>query len=207
MLSKYHTIDKRNYFININKKLKIHKINLALVVRDILNKHNYEWFLEAGTLLGAYRNGKMIEHDDDIDFAIYDTNKLEALFNILQAELPTKYECKHIKTYANKIEVYDKTHGKTNLDHIGEYHLVTIDLQLYLNSDKNNIYGVYTINNYDKLLFDKKNIFPVKKVIFEKYEFNAPNDIEKFLTPYYGCLNENALYNPITFKYELIPYL
>jgi hypothetical protein len=37
-------------------------------VSDYLQGH--EFFLDAGTLLGIYRNGEFIDHDTDIDFAI-----------------------------------------------------------------------------------------------------------------------------------------
>ena len=46
------------------------RVKLALHVKEILNKLKCTWWLDTGNLMGAYRNGKMIPHDDDFDIAI-----------------------------------------------------------------------------------------------------------------------------------------
>jgi hypothetical protein len=53
--------------IQNNKKYSPQRTQLALALKDILDKHKVTWFLDGGTLLGAYRNGKSIPSDDDFD--------------------------------------------------------------------------------------------------------------------------------------------
>ena len=50
------------------------RMSLALVVCDILKRTSNIWFIENGTLLGAYRNGNLIPHDDDFDILSYCQN-------------------------------------------------------------------------------------------------------------------------------------
>merc|ERR1719188_1363887 len=49
-----------------------HKSRLVLMdaVLEMLRGKNLSIFAEAGTLLGAWRKGKMVPWDDDVDFAV-----------------------------------------------------------------------------------------------------------------------------------------
>lgn len=51
------------------KQTKIHEQCLKLLNKfiEVCDKHNLNWFLDGGSLLGAVRDGGMIEWDDDID--------------------------------------------------------------------------------------------------------------------------------------------
>ena len=122
------------------------RLELALFLKhNILNTLDHPWFIENGTLLGAWRNGKFIKHDDDFDYAILINTKNDAdtiYEKMLQGLKNTKYSLRLVDTYCDKIEVYDESYGKYNL--IGkqynnnDYHYVTIDLQFYTRKD--NIY-------------------------------------------------------------------
>lgn len=43
-------------------------------VKEIFDKHGVKFWLESGTLLGAVRNGRIIEWDDDVDLAATDND-------------------------------------------------------------------------------------------------------------------------------------
>lgn len=43
-------------------------------IKDILDKNGVEFWLDSGTLLGAVRDGKIIEWDTDIDLGTWYTN-------------------------------------------------------------------------------------------------------------------------------------
>lgn len=49
-------------------------INLLREVKEVLDKHGVEFWLDGGTLLGAVRDGKIIPWEHDIDFTTWDTN-------------------------------------------------------------------------------------------------------------------------------------
>ena len=80
------------------------RMALAKVLRDdILPKTAVadRWFIEHGTLLGAWRSGKWIPHDDDFDIAILFDGTLEdaragleALLPVLKEALPEQYDAR-----------------------------------------------------------------------------------------------------------------
>lgn len=181
------------------------RLEIAVYLRDnILNKYN-NYFIENGTLLGAYRNGNFIAHDDDFDFALLLNNKNEIrdVFNYIQSNLKSEYKCRLIDSYCDKIEIYNPIYGKYNLQgpeyNNKDYHYVTIDLQFYIK--KGDYYKqLYYIKPNE--LFDKDFIFPINTIILENEKFNCPNNIEEFLKIIYGSIKENAKYNSNTGKYE-----
>merc|ERR1712232_1489739 len=48
------------------------------VAGRLLNRHGIAWWAYGGTLLGAVRNKGIIPHDNDIDFATLDYDKLDS---------------------------------------------------------------------------------------------------------------------------------
>lgn len=181
------------------------RLELAVYLRDnILNKFN-NYFIENGTLLGAYRNSKFIAHDDDFDFAltINNKNEIKDIFQYIQNNLKSEYNCRLIDSYCDKIEIFNPIYGKYNL--LGpkynnkDYHYVTIDLQFYIN--EGDYYSpLYYIQ--PKELFHKDFIFPVDTIILENEKFNCPYNTEAFLKINYGSIEENAKFNSKTGKYE-----
>lgn len=55
-------------------------------VKEVLDKHNMEYWLDSGTLLGAVRDGKLIEWEHDIDLGIWykDISKIASACNELR---------------------------------------------------------------------------------------------------------------------------
>ena len=132
------------------------RLELAIVLREILNNININYCIENGTLLGAYRNKKFISHDDDFDFAVFIKNEKDAdiLYNQIYKILPKKYQTRLIDSYCNKIEVFDPNYGDYILmgpKYNGHnYHHVTIDLQFHLKTGCNykQLYFVKNIKLY-----------------------------------------------------------
>lgn len=182
------------------------RLELAVYLRDnILYKYN-NYFIENGTLLGAYRNGKFIAHDDDFDFTFL-LNSLEEIndfYNYINENLDKKYKCRILNTYANKLEIYNPDYGSYELlgpqYNNNDYHYVTIDIQFYIK--KGNYYHCLYDGKTDEDKIEHDIIFPLKKIMLEGEYFNCPNDTEKFLVINYGSIKEGAKYNKITKKYE-----
>jgi phosphorylcholine metabolism protein LicD len=183
------------------------RLKLALHIIKILNEYNIGWYIEGGTLLGAYRNNKLIPHDDDFDIALlYDKNAIDSIqqdFKKINNKLNQSYTSRLINSYTHKIEVYDSSYGKYILQgdryNGADFHHVTVDLQAY-ELDNSYYKSLYKTSNLKHAI---KNLFPLREIILEDKYFQAPNNIEKVLTDEYGSLDENAVYNESTEKYEL----
>ena len=91
------------------KKVQKRLLEMAIVIRDILESHNIPYFLCAGTLLGAIRNKGFIPWDDDFDLYIFD-DVYEKAMQILQAELPASMFLENGKTEKNYFHAW--THVK-----------------------------------------------------------------------------------------------
>ena len=50
-------------------------VNNLRIVKEILDESGIDYWLDNGTLLGAFRDGKIIEWDRDIDFGAWYNKK------------------------------------------------------------------------------------------------------------------------------------
>ena len=69
------------------RKAQMRELEILLEVDKICRKHNIEYVLDYGTLLGAVRHGGFIPWDDDLDIAVR-REDFPRLRKILQKELP-----------------------------------------------------------------------------------------------------------------------
>lgn len=69
------------------RKAQLRMLDILVEVDKICRKHNIEYFLDSGTLLGAVRHGGFIPWDDDLDIAIK-SEDLPRLRKALIKELP-----------------------------------------------------------------------------------------------------------------------
>tara|TARA_B110000908_G_C10071528_1_gene365328 strand:- start:132 stop:773 length:642 start_codon:yes stop_codon:yes gene_type:complete len=188
------------------------RLDLALELHDrilpFIKKH---YFIENGTLLGAWRNNKFIPHDDDFDFGILLDDKVNYrdniinIFNYIKSNLSEKYKCRLISSYSDKIEVYQPSYDKYLLSEKyngANYHYITIDLQFYRKINKTQYMAMYHINPFTTIV-DIEDILPVKDIMLEDNYFPAPNKTLVFLEKHYGSLDINAKYNKVTGKYHL----
>jgi len=61
------TTENEQDVIAANRKLHPQQVKLLSVLTDILTSTKTEYWIDQGTLLGAYRHGKFIERDSDTD--------------------------------------------------------------------------------------------------------------------------------------------
>lgn len=148
--------------------------NNLLELKQILDNIGVKFWLDAGVLLGYYREGKFIEWDSDIDIGILRedyTENIEKKFkennwNIVKCEGPN-----------NELEIKIKKNTMT-ID-IYFYHIVNNKFKAHVFSKLNNSNNA-SIREYEI------SRFQLKEIIWNNYKFNVPNDIEKTLIEYYG---------------------
>ncbi|XP_028390777.1 uncharacterized protein LOC114515679 [Dendronephthya gigantea] len=185
------------------------RLELGVLLRDkVLNELNIPWVVENGTLLGAYRSGKFIPHDDDFDIALFfESNPSDIvpdILNKLKQLLPEPYEARYVSNYAQKIEVYDPTYGSFNLcgpQYNGaDFYYVCADLQFYQRFD--NIYRCLYFIQANVVEIPVQTLFPLRSISLESQTFQAPNNVENYLKCQYGSISPTAKFNPSTGLYE-----
>jgi phosphorylcholine metabolism protein LicD len=167
--------DKKTKRCEINPYDKKHLLkeccrkNLMKIILEIPNiLNNNRWWLDFGTLLGFYRDGKIIDWDSDLDVGILYEDFYRDKENI-------ESKIKESGFYLTKVS---DVFYRVNLSKINELHC---DIFLF-KKDKNSIYKTHFIEYKSKY----NEIFPLCKKRFFNTEFNVPNNIEIFLETRYG---------------------
>lgn len=111
-------------------------LEMAVAVRDILEKHDIPYFLTYGSLLGAVRHQGFIPWDDDFDLYLFDDSYDEAM-TVLGSELPEdmfleywETEPKFFHAWAHIKDMHSRTECEF-FPHDGHYAHQGISLDLY----------------------------------------------------------------------------
>lgn len=126
---------------------------------------NFTFIAFYGTLLGIIRDNDFINGDDDLDFLLdeKDSNNF-----ILQLD-------------ENKINYRKLKKNSVSLIQCSFNNIGPIDIYLYFDYDE------YIRVPWDgNLLFAKKDIFPLKNIVFYDKKCIIPNESEKILEQIYG---------------------
>lgn len=181
------------------------RVALALLVKAALDAAGVAWFLDGGTLLGAYRSGTLIAHDDDFDLAVYypafrgerDLRELQAL-----VQLPVPYATRIVTSYGQKVECFDATSETFTLPpHYGgaDFHTVTVDLQVMTDAGDDSVVYLHDLLTHVRVPRDA--LLPTREIVCEGHRFNCPHDTVRFLEAQYGYLGADARFDPATKKY------
>ncbi len=185
-ISKWHTDRimkiRRQYYNEYNKEL-------LFLVDDILTKNGYSYWLNFGTLLGAYRDHAFIPHDNDLDISLFWENHQGVKEALMEGGL-NLFVTFYFGDYKNPETIAYRF----------EYKNVYIDIDFHRRDLKNPCvirhYGALFLDNVDYSKTDCYNVVQVEeftnpfeglmKLEFLGRQFNVPSNIEEYLIANYG---------------------
>jgi phosphorylcholine metabolism protein LicD len=172
------------YNINLKGKNKIIAEDLLFNITSLLENHKIEYCLEGGTLLGLYRENRLLPWDSDVDISIM-SEEIQKLSPFLD-DLKSKYRirCRYIEK--------DETHFKKNslriikIRRIRFFGLIKSSVCLeifikYIHDDK-----VYWKVGNKTMAAPKIYYEATKKINFLNKDYLIPLKTNEYLTHKYG---------------------
>lgn len=142
---------------------------IALEVLSEVSQYleGYQYFLDAGTLLGVYRNGDFIDHDTDLDFAIVMDPTQE--LNFPTPEWPL-------------VAVWNYRNYPMQRAYV--YKGIVIDFYFYYSNIEENM--IVNHNDHGVLKLKLTDSLPITPYKFKNRKVNLPQSAEKVLESEYG---------------------
>ncbi len=179
------TTDNEQEVIAANRKIHPQIRELLSVLSDILNTAKVEYWIDQGSLLGAYRSGKFIARDSDADIAIRSEEQFESLLPLLSSELPTAYGCEAKGSHCKGYRIWLKAGGTFKGSYEGreiEWPLVACDAMFYQYDAQDETYvQQYEGFGVDRCSFPESVIFPLGQVEFEGVMYPCPARVKEYL--------------------------
>ena len=148
---------------------------------DKFKEHNIFHWIDFGTLLSAYREGKMFDHDNDVDICIFKEKQSDTIqiLNKLVSE--------------NKISIISRIENEGNI----------ISVEFFGHNIKSRRFDIYTCErngnfiilpigfpnvngNFNNLKFKPFYIDELETIKLGDYQFNCPRHLSSFLKLRYG---------------------
>ncbi len=188
-----------------NRKLHPQQVELLSILSDILNTAKIEYWIDQGTLLGAYRHVKFIARDSDTDIAIKNEEQFESLLELLKSKLPNNYGCERKGGHCRGYRIWLKTAGTFKGTFEGseiQWPLVCCDAMFYQYSEQDETYvQQYQGFGVDTFFIPETAIFPLDQIEFEGSMYPCPTRIEEYLEIQYGYIGEGAFWDPETYRW------
>jgi len=185
--------------IRKNREIIGERLELLAVIKGILEDAGIEFFIKGGTLLGAYRNGQYIYHDNDIDIGCANKEFIK-VGEVLDRQLPDKYtynQRTEVGGYANNAFGCFPKEGETIVDAYGqEWPLNWLDIYNYIYGEEEKSYRL----DHDRVGRDAKGnpkwipedvIFPLGTIMFEGMQCPCPNKPKEFAEIEQGYIGED----------------
>ena len=176
-------------------------------IANILYEKQIPFWIDFGTLLGSYRYGGVIPWDNDLDIAILE-NDFQNVMQALNSLDPKKYVA---QDWSSRVRpnTYIRVYVKESRNHIDIYHMkIDVENQMLTTiiSHEDSHFMANDWKIKEKMQISHcpfEVIFPLKKALFDGFEFPVPNDTVTCLKQKYGDnLNPVKVYREETGEYE-----
>lgn len=157
------------HFYNRNKRFKQNGEKVLLQAKKALDSINLNYWLDFGTLLGAYRDNALLPNDLDIDLGVFLKDYSPSIDSAMR-----KYGFKLIKEYS----IDDNKYG---LEQTFDFEGVTVDLFYYnFNNEKmwSHLFVNYPEMTFNESIKKKGGLLPIEQY-FPKTEFTLINFLNK----------------------------
>ena len=160
-----------------NKQFRKKAIFLLYKIKEALDANSVFFWLEYGTLLGAYRNHDFISYDYDMDMGVF----YEDASRVREALVKNGFKLNRQFKVADGSLGFQETYTFLGVD---------IDI-FYFHKELDTIYcnGFKPLQEEPSYAQVKKVTFPYKgftTIIFKDKPFNVPANIEEHLAAHYG---------------------
>ena len=193
------TTGNKEETIKKNKEIIGERLELFRIIKGILEDAGIEFFLEGGTLLGAYRNGQFIYHDNDIDIGCVNKEFVKVR-EVLDRNLPDTVTYYHRTDIGgcltNAVGCFPKD-GEKIVDSYGqEWPLNMVDIYNYIYSEEEKSFRL----DHDRVGRDPQGnpkwipedvIFPLGSIMFEGIKCPCPNKPKEFAEIEQGYIGED----------------
>jgi len=194
------TTENEQEVVAANRKIHPQIRELLSVLSDILNAAKIEYWIDQGTLLGAYRWGKFVARDSDADIAIRSEEQFESLLQLLTSELPNTYGCERKGSHCKGYRIWLKSGGTFKGSYEGreiEWPRVACDAMFYqFNAHDKTYVQQYEGFGVDTCLFPEALILPLDQIEFEGRMYPCPARVKEYLEIQYGYIGEGAIWDP-----------
>ena len=144
---------------------------LKLLSDKFKDRNIFHW-IDFGTLLSAYRDGKMFDHDYDVDICIFKETKSDVI-QILN-ELINE----------NRLSIMFGTEGNIIMIEFSEHNIKSRRFDIYICERNGNFIGMPHFNGNFK--FKSFYIDELETIKLGDYQFNCPRHLSSFLKVRYG---------------------
>jgi len=194
------TSENEQEVIVANREIHPQIEELLSVLTDILNFAKIEYWIDQGTLLGAYRHGKFIARDSDVDIAVRNEEHFEALPELLESKLPSEYGWKIKGEHCRGYKIWLESGGTFNGTFEGraiQWPRVVCDVMFYKFNGQNKTYvQQYQGFGVETFFIPETMIFPLNQIEFEGSMYPCPTRLKEYLEIQYGYIEQDAFWDP-----------
>jgi len=183
---KFAPIDRDNFKVVTTRKGVVIKLyQMMYDITRIMEKHDIEYWVDGGSMLGAIRHGGIIPWDDDLDIGVMEENVYKLLTTKFKKDL--KKRGYNIVPYALGYKIF-YNHGETINRYKWKYPFLDIFVYKFDNQDRT-LLTIEEKNNWWKKCYldqKKKQLYPLKDYKFGNYTVKGPNSPIPYFIRCYG---------------------